>query len=416
MSGIRSSYSDGLSFFGKTTPEALVREFGSPLYVYSEKILRQRCADLLGLYDGPGFVVSYSTKANPNPHLLSIIKDAGLSADAMSPGELAMLHRAGFSKEKISYVSNNISEEELALAAKESSFVSVDSLDQLEAFGRVSPGGKVVVRVNPGIGAGHHSKVVTAGKETKFGVTPEFFDQMLALLKKYDLTLQGLNQHVGSLFLDPAPYLAAAEWLLETAAKFPGIEIIDFGGGFGIPYHKYENQPRLDLENFAARFTALLKDWSLKNNYKGRFVIEPGRYTVAECGILLGSVHAVKNNGSTRFAGTDVGFNVLQRPAMYEAFHDIEIYGDASLARAQMPQTVTGNICETGDVLVKGYVLPEIHRGDVIGLLDAGAYGHSMSSCYNQRLRPAEVLIQLDGTARLIRRRDSIEDLQAVYP
>ncbi len=416
MPASRSRYSSELHFFGNLRPGELVRQFGSPLYVYNETILRTRCREMNNLVALPGFTACYSTKANGNPHLLRIVREEGLHADAMSPGELAMLHRAGFSKDAICYVCNNVSEEELALAARESSHVSVDSLSQLDAFGRVNPGGSVMVRVNPGIGAGHHSKVVTAGKNTKFGVTPEDFDAMRALLARRKLTLVGLNQHVGSLFMDAGPFLEAAAWLLETARAFPGIRLIDFGGGFGIPYHKYEGEARLDVCDTGARLTSLLQGWVAETGYDGRFFIEPGRYVAAECSILLGTVHAVKNNGPVRYAGTDLGFSVLARPMMYDSFHDVEVYPAESGARQEMVQTVVGNICETGDVLAKDRLLPELHEGDILGILDAGAYGHAMSSSYNQRFRPAEVLVQSDGSARLIRRRDTVEDLLAVFP
>lgn len=422
MSPIRSRHSDSLRFFGHTDPARLLAEYGSPLYVYNEDILRARCREMKNLVDLPGFTACYSTKANGNPHLLRIIREEGLIADAMSPGELAVLRHAGFDKQSICYVCNNVSPEELTIAASEAAHVSIDSLSQLEAFGRLNPGGDVMVRVNPGIGAGHHQKVVTAGKNTKFGVVPEDFPRMRALLERHELRLIGLNQHVGSLFMDAGPYLEAARWLLDTAAAFPEIRVIDFGGGFGIPYRKYDDEPRLDLLDFGARFSALLRDWSTRTGFAGRFVIEPGRYVAAECGILLGTAHAVKNNGPTRYAGTDIGFAVLARPMMYDAFHDVEIYPGAGAdsdgqagRRSELLQTIVGNICETGDVLAKDRQLPEIREGDIIGMLDAGAYGQAMSSNYNQRLRPAEVLIQSNGAPRLIRRRDAIEDLLAVY-
>ena len=420
MSPIRSRYSDSLRFFGETTPARLVAEYGSPLYVYNEDILRARCREMKNLVTQPEVAACFSTKANGNPHLLRIIREEGLIADAMSPGELALLRQAGFDKNSICYVCNNVSPDELSLAAGAAAHVSVDSLSQLETFGRLHPGGAVMARVNPGIGAGHHRKVITAGKDTKFGIVPEDFPRMRALLERYSLDLIGLNQHVGSLFMDATPYLQAAEWLLETAAGFPGLKVIDFGGGFGIPYRKYDGEKRFDLQEMSARFSALLQGWVDRTGFAGRFVIEPGRYIAAECGLLLGTVHAVKDNGPTRYAGTDLGFAVLARPMMYDAFHDVEIYpgsGDAGAlaGRADMLQTIVGNICETGDVLAKGRLLPEIREGDIIGVLDAGAYGHAMSSNYNQRLRPAEVLVRSDGPARLIRRRDTIEDLLSVY-
>jgi diaminopimelate decarboxylase len=433
MSPIRSHYSDALRFFGQSSPAELVAEYGSPLYVYNEDILRTRCREMKNLVDLPGFAVCFSTKANGNPHLLRIIHEEGLLADAMSPGELAALQMAGFDKTAICYVCNNVAAGELAVAAQESAHVSMDSLSQLETFGRLHPGGAVMVRVNPGIGAGHHQKVITAGKNTKFGVVPDDFSRMRALLERYRLKLIGLNQHVGSLFMDAAPYLEAAAWLLQTASAFPGVSIIDFGGGFGIPYHKYDGEKRLDLQEFSRCFTALLKDWSARNAFGGTFIIEPGRYIAAECGILLGTAHSVKNNGPVRYAGTDLGFSILARPMLYDSFHDVEIYpgsadagglrqnggypdGAQRSTRPDILQTIVGNICETGDILAKDRMLPEIREGDIIGMLDAGAYGQAMSSNYTQRLRPAEILVQSNGAARLVRRRDNIADLLAVYP
>lgn len=416
MASTRSEHSSSLHFFGATTPARLVETFGSPLYVYNERILRERCREMKGLSGSPGFAACYSTKANGNPHILRIVREEGLLADAMSPGELALLKWAGFLRKDITYVCNNVSPEELKLAAAEADLVSVDSLSQLDSFGTVNPGGQVMARLNPGIGAGHHAKVVTAGENTKFGINPEEFDAMLSVLARHNLTLAGLNQHIGSLFLDPAPYLEAAEWLLETAKAFPGVRILDFGGGFGIPYRKYDGGQRLNLEEFGAGFTRLLERFRAETGFDGRFVIEPGRYIPCESGILLGSVHAVKNNRSIRYVGTDLGFNVLARPMVYDSFHDVEVYPKDGAPRHEMVQTIVGNVCETGDVLAKDRALPEIREGDILGILDAGAYGHVMSSNYNQRLRPAEVMIGEKGDPRLIRRRDSIEDLFAVYP
>lgn len=417
MSDIRSSYTDHLQFYGRHTPRELAETFGTPLYVYNENVLRQRCRELMGLSSLPGFGVNYSVKANSNPVLLRMAREEGLVVDAMSPGELHMDQLAGFTPAQILYISNNNSVEELQNALSHGLLISVDSVAQLDDLGRINRGGKVMVRFNPGIGAGHHAKVVTAGKETKFGVNPEQMDEVFALLQKHDMTLAGINQHIGSLFMEAGGYLDAAEVLLHLAEQLPqgalqNLEIIDFGGGFGIPYRKYEGQPRLDMDELGSRLHELISGWAEKTGYTGRFLIEPGRYVAAECCVLLGRVHAVKNNSEKRYAGTDLGFNVLVRPAMYDSFHDVEIYGEnSSEKRENLVQTVVGNICESGDILAKDRQLPEIVEGDVLGILDAGAYGFTMSSNYNQRLRPAEVLIQSDGTARLIRRRESLDDL-----
>lgn len=417
MSDLRSAYTDRLGFYGSTTPRELADRFGTPLYVYSERVLRERCRDLMQLSSHEGFGVNYSVKANANPALLRIIHEEGLVADAMSPGELCMDALGGFTPEEILYISNNNSPEELLTALAHGVLISVDSLSQLDLLGNINRGGRVMARFNPGIGAGHHAKVITAGKATKFGISPDKMSEVLALLQKHELTLAGINQHIGSLFMAPQGYLEAAKVLLGIAAALPAdtlksLEIIDFGGGFGIPYHKYDNEPRLDLAALGNGLHGLISDWAKATGYHGRFLVEPGRYVVAECGILLGRVTAVKENAGIRYVGCDLGFNVLMRPAMYDSFHDLEAYrGDGAKPSEAALQTVVGNICESGDILAKDRMLPLLREGDVLGVMDAGAYGFSMASNYNQRFLPAEALIQADGSPRLIRRRQTAEDL-----
>ncbi len=421
MANVRSTYTDSCNFFGKSTPQELAATYGTPLYVYNENILRSRCQELNALSSHEGFRVNYSAKANTNLEILKIIQEEHCVVDAMSPGELFMNQKAGFANEKILYVCNNVSAEELQNAVNNDLLISVDSLSQLELLGSINKGGKVMVRFNPGIGAGHHQKVITAGKETKFGVTPDMVNDVFAVLKKYDLTLAGINQHIGSLFMEADGYLDAAAFLLSLAETLPQgalekLEVIDFGGGFGIPYRKYENQPRLDMQELSTKLHTLISEWAQKTGYKGKFFVEPGRYVVAECSVLLGSVYVTKTNGENIYAGTDLGFNVLARPMMYDSHHDVEVYRDGGSPDENLiEQSVVGNICESGDILAKKRMLPRIEEGDTLGILDAGAYGYVMSSTYNQRLRPAEVLIDKEGNHRLIRRRDTIEDLMRGY-
>lgn len=417
MANVRSTYTDSVDFFGLNTPMELVEEYGSTLYVYNEDMLRRRCREIKALSTHPGFTPNYSAKANTNIHLLKIIREEGMVVDAMSPGEIIMNLAAGFTPDQILFISNNVSAEELKFAIDHGVYVSVDSLSQLDLFGEINPGGKVVIRFNPGIGAGHHAKVVTGGKQTKFGVDPETMDEVRAIIERHDLTLCGVNMHIGSLFMEPDGYIEAMQVLLSIAEQWDTLEIIDFGGGFGIPYHKYEGQARLDMQKLGEAFHATISEFAERTGYKGRFMCEPGRYIVAECGLLLGTCYSVKNNGPKRFVGTDLGFNTLVRPAMYDSFHDVEIYReDGEPVSATMEQSIVGNICESGDIIAKDRQLPEIMEGDIIGMLDAGAYGYVMTSPYNQRLRPAEVLIQSDGKPRLIRRRETIADLLAMYP
>lgn len=403
-------YTEKVNFYGDTSPESLIKEFGSPLYVYNENILRERCQDMKNLVSYPYFKPNYSIKANSNLHLLKIALEEGMCADAMSPGEIHVLLTAGFKSEDILYISNNVSAEEMKYAIDRDILVSIDSISQLELFGQINRGEKVAIRFNPGVGAGHHEKVVTGGKKTKFGINMDMVGEVKEILERYDLTLAGINQHIGSLFMEGEAYVEGVKSILTIAKEFKNLEFVDMGGGFGIPYKKQAGQERLDIKDLGEKVDRVIQEFIKEYGREIKFKIEPGRYIVAECGVLLGTVHAVKQNYSTTFVGTDLGFNVLARPVMYDSHHDIEVYSNTTDGETATV-TVVGNICESGDIIAKDRVLPKVKEGDILGIMDAGAYGFAMSSNYNNRLRPAEVLIQKDGTARLIRRRDTIEDL-----
>lgn len=403
-------------FFGNMTPAQITEKYGSPVYVYNEETLRARCRELKNMVKYPHFVIDYSIKANFNPALLQIVREEGLEADAMSPGEIYLAKMAGYQPEEIFYICNNVSEEEMSYAIEAGVTTSVDSLSQLEQYGRLNPGGRVAVRLNPGYGAGHHQKVVTAGKNTKFGIDVENLEDIKAILARYSLKLAGINQHIGSLFLEKEQYIKGAEALLACAKEFPDLEFVDFGGGFGISYHKDSEVQRIDLKDLGESLDKIMFRFAEEYGKEITFRAEPGRYVVAESSVLLGTAHTVKSNHETKYVGTDIGFNVLMRPVLYDSYHEIQVYKEtAECCPEKESVTVVGNICESGDILAKDRELPVIEEKDIIGVLDAGAYGHVMSSNYNGRLRPAEVLIKRSGEDRLIRKKDSIEDLVRGY-
>lgn len=388
----------------------ITTEYGSPVYVYSEDILRNRCRELMEGLEGR-VMPSYSVKANTNTALLKIIREEGYGGDAMSPGEIYLLEKAGFQSDEIFYIGNNVSADEFRFCIDRDITVSVDSLSQLETYSRMNRGGRVAVRFNPGVGAGHCDNVVTGGKKTKFGVEPKYCGEVKEILEKYDMKLVGVNQHIGSLFLAPAPYAEAAANLLDMVAEnFPGLEFVDFGGGFGVPYRAGE--PRLDFAALRGALFPLLDDFCAR--YDNKFVhfkCEPGRFICAECGALVGTVHAIKENYGETYIGTDIGFNVLMRPVLYDAYHEIEVLSARGEQNVRKTVNVTGNICESGDILARARELPPVVEGDFIAVLNAGAYGYSMASNYNCRLRPAEVLKTLEGKFKLIRAADTFESL-----
>ena len=412
MSYAWNAVTESADFYGRTTPAELIGKYGSPLYVYNEGILRKRCREMRQLVKYPRFAVNYSVKANANLSLLKIVREEGLMVDAISQGEVAVELAAGFDPSRIFFVGNNVSREELAWMHEQGVRVCVDSLSQLELFGQVAPGADVSVRLNTGVGAGHHEMVVTGGHETKFAIDPEFYGQMQGIADRHGLKIIGIHQHIGSQIMEPEEFLKGVRELLPVCMQFPELELIDLGGGLGIPYHKMDGEARLDLESLGRQLDELLFGFAEAYGREVEFKIEPGRYISAECGVLLGKVHTIKSVYENHFVGTDLGFNVLVRPMMYDAWHDVEIYRpDGEDTGRRNVVSIVGNICESGDILASKREMPEMLEGDILGVLDAGAYGYSMASNYNNRLRPAEVLIDADGNDRLIRRRDTVEDL-----
>ena len=408
-----NSFIEKVDFFKGNNPEDIAARYGTPVYVYNEEILRERMHTVAQVVTKYPYTANYSIKANTNIHLLRMALEEGDNCDAMSVGELMMLEKAGFPVERIFFVPNNVSADELQYAIDKGIMTSLDSLSQLELFGQLNPGGKCAVRINPGVGAGHHEKVVTAGKKTKFGVAEEDIDQIFEIAKKYHLTIAGINQHIGSLFMDSEPYLKAVENLLRIAMRFENLEFIDFGGGYGIPYHKLDDEAEFPMEDFKKRLEPILDAFVEKYGKAPLFKSEPGRYCVAEGSVILGRVHAVKQNAGVKYAGKDIGMNVLVRPSMYDSWHDVEILRNGKVVERKELQeiTVVGNICESGDIIAKNRQLPEMKVGDLACVLDTGAYGYSMCSTYNSRPRPAEVLIGKDGSVKVIRRKETLEDL-----
>ena len=416
-----TSVTTAMNFYQGHDPRDLTAAYGSPLFVYNENIFRRRCRDMVNLTAYPHFKVNYAIKANTNLTLLRIAKEEGLCADLSSPGEAVAALAAGFEAKDLFFIANNISGEEMTFAIERGIALSVDSLSQLETYGRLNPGGEIALRFNGGVGGGHHENVVTGGDKTKFGIRAVFIPEVKALLEKYRLRLVGINHHFGSQNPEEL-YLSGVEELLSIARHFDNLEFIDFGGGFSIPYNKQNGEAPMNLTYLGQALTRCIKSFVAEYGKALTFMIEPGRYICAESGVLLGTVHAVKQNGETKFAGTDLGFSVLARTTLYDAHHDIEIYRCADKAGnldgcactpTLEPISVVGNQCESGDYIAKSRLLPPIHEGDILGILDAGAYGYSMSSQYNHRPRPAEVLIRECGSLNQIRRRDTYEDMLA---
>lgn len=391
--------------------------FGTPLYVYDQATVVERCRRLREAVAGLPVRLLYALKANATPAILRTIRDAGFGFDAVSPGEVALLTRLNVPADAILYSATSLPDDEMDAMQAAGVRLNLDDLERLDRFGRLHPGAAVCVRLNPGQGHGHHRHVVTAGKEAKFGVPVEDVAQVEAVAARHGLRVEGVHMHVGSGVTDPDAMREAAERLADAAARFPDLRYLDLGGGFGVPYRPGEAS--LDLDRLRALTTHTLDRLAFARAALGfgmegiEVWYEPGRYLVAEAGTLVARVHTLKTVGEgdeqRTFAGTDSGFNQLIRPTLYDAYH-----GLTNLSNPDGPARrydVVGNICESGDLFARQRAVQELRQGDLLAIRDAGAYGSAMASTYNLRPLPAEAVLHTDGTLALVRSRRSPEAL-----
>ncbi len=407
----------GALYFEKTALVELASRFGTPLYVLSEGRIRDNYRRLNKAfherYDKTR--IYYAAKANTNLSVLMILRDEGSFLDVLSPGEIHLALRSGVDPERILYTGTSVSEEELDYAIKSHVTINVDSLHQMEQLlGKTKPS-IVSVRVNPEVGAGHHEHCVTGLRDSKFGLLKKDAHQAYKMAKDAGVERFGIQMHIGSGILDPAPYFEAIENLLTIAKEVHdnlgvNFEFVDIGGGFGVPYKPEEQE--IDLEKTSEHIVSLFKnhvsEYGLGEPALG---IEPGRYIVCDAGILLTRVNSVKKTPFKEFVGVDAGFNTLIRPAMYGSYHEI-ILANASRPGTERACDIVGPLCESGDSFGRDRKLEETRSGDILAVLNAGAYGFVMSSQYNSRPRSAEVLVR-DGRCAVIREREQLETLTA---
>ncbi len=388
----------------------LAREHGTPLFVYDAATLRARVAELRGSYD----VVRYAQKANANLALLALLRAEGCAIDAVSAGEVERALAAGHAAEEIVFTSDVFDHAGLACVARRRVRVNLGSLDMLEQYAALGVGRAVTLRVNPGFGAGHSAGVTTGGEQSKHGIWHAELPAALARARAAGLEVTGLHVHIGS-GARLAGLVAAARAARELAARIGrSLTTLSAGGGLPIPYRPGE--ARLDLAALASAWRAVKVELEHEFDHPLTLEIEPGRYLVAEAGVLVSEVRATKRQGALDYVLVDAGFHNLPRPLLYGAYHEISALGRAA-GEARFPQVVAGPLCESADVFTQDArgrleprALPRLAPGDLLCLHDAGAYAASMASNYNGQPFAAEVLV--DGErARVVRRRQAWADL-----
>ncbi|MEJ2249852.1 MAG: diaminopimelate decarboxylase [Candidatus Lokiarchaeota archaeon] len=412
-------YRDGDLFFDGISTLDLTNEFGTPLYVTSEKLIREHFRELnknLKTEYKESYIY-YAVKANSNLTILKILDSEGSFFDCTSVGEIKACLKVGIKPNKILYTGNMFTNDDFRYAVEYNVTINLDSLSQLKRLSTIyeelEKENKIIsFRINPEFGAGHHSHTITAGKEVKFGILEDQVIKAYSKAKKLGFNRFGIHQHIGSGILDPLEFKRAVEKYLAIISKLIDqlnlkFDFIDFGGGLGIPYRPNENP--LDLNLYKKIVLLRFKEF-IKRAHKNyiKVIIEPGRYIVAESTILLAQVNTIKNNGYKLFAGVNAGFNTLIRPTMYGSYHHIincQIHSPNKKV-----YDITGPICESGDILGKNRELNELDEKDYLSILDTGAYGFSMGSNYNSRPRPAEIILH-NHESYLMRKSESYKDL-----
>ena len=384
----------------------ICKEFGTPVYVYDASVIERQYNKLMNAFPNKNMKISYACKALTNINILKFIKNLGAKIDTVSIQEVQLALKAGFDTQNIMYTPNCVNIDEIIRAVELGVQINIDNISILEQFGHLYGNTyPVCIRINPHIMAGGNKKISTGHIDSKFGISIYQLRHLERVVASNNIKINGLHMHTGSDILDADVFLRGAEILFEAARSFKELEFMDFGSGFKVKYSPDDNTTDIEElgEKLGARFNEFCKEYGRDLT----IMFEPGKFLVSESGWLFVRTNVIKQTTSTVFAGVDSGQNHLIRPMMYDAYHHITNVSNPN--GIQRIYTVVGYICET-DTFGWDRKLNEVREGDILVLHNAGAYGYSMASNYNSRYKPAEVLVH-NGKAKLIRRRETMEDL-----
>ena len=388
-------------------PIELCHKYGTPLYVYDTQIIENQYNILRGAFsEVKNLRINFAMKALSNISILKFMQSLGSCMDTVSVQEVKLCLHVGFKPEQIGFTPSGVTWDEIEEAVSLNVKIHVDSIPLLEKFGqKYGASYPVGIRLNPHVMAGGNLKISTAHERSKFGISILQVPDIHRVMSKTGLVIDGLHQHTGSEIKEAETFLQVAEIMLDTAKSFPDLQYLDFGGGFKVPYKPHDKGTNMEKvgKALSKRFNAFCQEYGRELT----LVFEPGKFLVAECGYFFVTVNVVKHNPSVSFAAVDSGLNHLIRPMMYDAYH--EIVNVSNPLNDKKLYNVVGYICET-DNFAEDRLLPEISAGDILCLLNAGAYGFMMASNYNSRFKPAEVMIH-KGKDYLVRQRETMADI-----
>ena len=380
--------------------------FGTPLYVYHAEKIEEQLNRLKHAFAACNAKFFYACKSLTNINVLKLVKQYGANLDCVSINEVKLGLHAGFEPKQILFTPNCVDFEEIEAGIALGVNVNIDNISMLERFGsKYGNSYPVCIRLNPHIMAGGNFKISTGHIDSKFGISIHQMRHIERVVKSTNIHVAGLNMHTGSEIKDVNVFLQGLEVMFEMARHFPKLEFIDLGSGFKVPYKA--DDVATDVNSLGNKVAEAFAAYEKENGRSLEIWFEPGKYLVSECGYFVVKANVIKQTTATVFVGVNSGFNHLIRPMFYEAYHRIE-----NISNPNGPEriyTVVGNICET-DTFAWDRKINEVREGDYLVFYNAGAYGFEMSSNFNSRLKPAEVLIK-NGEVNLIRRRDEFEDL-----
>jgi diaminopimelate decarboxylase len=384
----------------------IAEQFGTPVYVYDAEKIVQQFKNLNTAFSNAAVKIKYAIKALSNLSILKLLRQHGAGADAVSIEEVQLAIRAGFEPSEIMFSPNCADFSEIEEAVKLGLVVNIDNLSFLKKFGaQFRSSYPCSIRLNPHILAGGNYKISTGHSNSKFGISVYQLQQIMEVVQQYNLRINGLHVHTGSDIYESEVFLKMAEILFGVARDFPDLKFIDLGSGFKVAYQ--EGDHVTNIYDLGLKLTQAFHDFCRQYGRKLELWLEPGKFIVSEAGALLMKTTVVKPTPSVTFVGVNTGLNHMLRPMMYDAYH--HIINISNPAGPQKIYTLVGYICET-DTFGADRKLNEVQEGDILALQNAGAYGFSMASNYNSRLRPAEVLV-INGEAKLIRKPETLEDL-----
>nr|WP_185850745.1 diaminopimelate decarboxylase [Blattabacterium cuenoti] len=381
-------------------------KYGTPLYIYDSLTIKNQYLKLQKAFSEIKHLkIYYACKANTNLNILKFLQKLGSGLDTVSIQEVELGLMAGFHPREIIFTPNCVSIHEINKAVDLGVRINIDNLSILEQFGNDKPYYPVGIRINPHIMAGNNYKISVGHVDSKFGISYYQIPHLKRILKNTGLKIDGFHMHTGSDISDIETFIKGAKVIFKIAIDFPNIDYIDFGSGFKVPYTK--NDKKTDLNSLSFSLIKQFEDFCKIYGKKVTLILEPGKFLVSESGYFLVHVNVIKHTTSNVFAGVDSGFNHLIRPMYYEAYHSIENLSNPNGCRRFY--TVVGYICES-DTFGFNRKIAEIREGDILCIKNAGAYCFSMSSNYNSRYRPSEVMIFKEKDF-LIRKRETMKDL-----